>query len=82
MLKCLSVREFWTCRHFGKLFLGCIFCLFFFPQYLSKQNIALREVNDSRVKIYEQLEESISDMENANKKLVEESVADKSKIKR
>ena len=51
-------------------------------QYLSKQNLALREVNDSRVKVYEQLEENISELEATNKKLVEEGKEDKSKIKR
>ena len=53
-----------------------------FLQYLSKQNLALREVNDSRVKVYEQLEENISELEATNKKLVEEGKEDKSKIKR
>ena len=51
-------------------------------QYLSKQNLALREVNDSRVKVYEQLEENISELEATNKKLVEEGKEDKGKIKR
>ena len=51
-------------------------------QYLSKQNLALREVNDSRVKVYEQLEENLSEVEAANKKLAEEGKEDKSKIKR
>ena len=51
-------------------------------QYLSKQNLALREVSDSRVKVYEQLEENISELEAANKKLVEEGKEDKGKIKR
>lgn len=50
-------------------------------QYLSKQNLALREVNDSRVKVYEQLEENISELEAANKKMAEEGKADKGKIK-
>ena len=50
-------------------------------QYLSKQNLALREINDSRVKVYEQLEENISELEATNKKLVDEAKEDKSKIK-
>ena len=54
----------------------------FLLQYLSKQNLALREVSDSRVKVYEQLEENISELEAANKKLVEEGKEDKGKIKR
>ena len=52
-----------------------------FFQYLSKQNLALREINDSRVKVYEQLEENISELEATNKKLVDEAKEDKSKIK-
>ena len=44
--------------------------------------MALREVNDSRVKIYEQLEESIADLETKNKKLEEEKANDKARIKR
>ena len=51
-------------------------------QYLTKQASTLREVNDSRVKIYEQLEVSISDLETTNKKLMEENLTDKVKIKR
>jgi len=50
-------------------------------EYLTKQTSTLREVNDSRVKIYEQLEVSISDLETTNKKLMEENLTDKVKIK-
>ena len=50
-------------------------------QYLAKQTSVLREVNDSRLKIYEQLEVSISDLEVANKKLQDENSADKAMIK-
>ena len=56
--------------------------LFVSSQYLTKQTATLREVNDSRVKIYEQLEVSISELECANKKLQEENASDKVKIKR
>lgn len=38
-------------------------------QYLTKQNNALREVNDTRLKIYESIEISIQDLEKANHKL-------------
>ena len=55
---------------------------FIFSQYLTKQTSTLREINDSRVKIYEQLEVSIADLESTNKHLVEESKSDKSRIKR
>ena len=51
-------------------------------QYLTKQTATLRDVNDSRVKIYEQLEVSIAELETANKKLVDENLSDKVKIKR
>ena len=57
------------------------FCFYLF-QYLTKQTSTLREVNDSRVKIYEQLEVSISDLETTNNKLMEENLNDKVKIKR
>eukprot|EP00095_Tigriopus_kingsejongensis_P003555 maker-scaffold1080_size63862-snap-gene-0.13 protein:Tk03555 transcript:maker-scaffold1080_size63862-snap-gene-0.13-mRNA-1 annotation:"cerebellar degeneration-related protein 2-like isoform x2" len=50
-------------------------------EYLSKQQFAYREASDRQVKIYEQLEESISDLEKANKKLVEENNNDKQHIK-
>merc|ERR1719189_3169402 len=50
-------------------------------EYLTKQTSTLREINDSRVKIYEQLEVSIADLESTNKHLVEESKLDKQKIK-
>ena len=55
---------------------------FIFLQYLTKQTSTLREINDSRVKIYEQLEVSIADLESTNKHLVEESKSDKTRIKR
>ena len=39
-------------------------------------------MNDSRLRIYEQLEISIADMEKVNSRLVEENTADKARIKR
>ncbi|XP_065156062.1 cerebellar degeneration-related protein 2-like isoform X2 [Atheta coriaria] len=39
-------------------------------EYLTKQTVALREVNDSRLRIYEQLEVSIQDLERANHRLL------------
>lgn len=54
----------------------------FFFQYMKKQTAALREVNDSRLKIYEQLEVSIQDLERANHRLVIENTSDKKLIKR
>lgn len=38
-------------------------------QYLTKQNTALREVNDTRLKIYENIEISIQDLEKQNHRL-------------
>lgn len=51
-------------------------------QYLKKQNAALREVTDSRLKVYEQLEVSIQDLERANHRLVVDNTASKKLIKR
>ncbi|XP_074106189.1 cerebellar degeneration-related protein 2-like isoform X2 [Cotesia typhae] len=50
-------------------------------EYLKKQNAALREVTDSRLKVYEQLEVSIQDLERANHRLVVESTANKKLVK-
>ncbi|CAH0555206.1 unnamed protein product [Brassicogethes aeneus] len=50
-------------------------------EYLTKQTAALREVNDSRLRIYEQLEVSIQDLERANHRLVLETSAEKKHIK-
>ncbi|XP_076182804.1 cerebellar degeneration-related protein 2-like isoform X2 [Ptiloglossa arizonensis] len=50
-------------------------------EYTKKQTAALREVNDSRLKIYEQLEVSIQDLERANHRLVVENTSDKKLIK-
>ncbi|KAK7869309.1 hypothetical protein R5R35_012873 [Gryllus longicercus] len=50
-------------------------------EYLTKQTAALREVNDSRLRIYEQLEVSIQDLERTNQRLAVENTADKKHIK-
>ncbi|XP_077283761.1 cerebellar degeneration-related protein 2-like isoform X3 [Arctopsyche grandis] len=50
-------------------------------EYLTKQTVALREVNDSRLKIYEQLEISVQDLERANHRLALEHTSDKKHIK-
>ncbi|XP_055709144.1 cerebellar degeneration-related protein 2-like isoform X2 [Phlebotomus papatasi] len=50
-------------------------------EYLTKQTAALREVNDSRLRMYENIEISISDLERANHRLVLENSADKKHIK-
>ena len=51
-------------------------------QFLTKQTAALKEVNESRVRIYEQIEISLSELETNNLRLSEDSAAEKSKIKR
>ncbi|KAL3268251.1 hypothetical protein HHI36_007375 [Cryptolaemus montrouzieri] len=50
-------------------------------EYLTKQSVALREVNDSRLRIYEQLEISIHDLERANHRLLLENAAEKKHVK-
>ncbi|XP_047117470.1 cerebellar degeneration-related protein 2 isoform X1 [Schistocerca piceifrons] len=50
-------------------------------EYLTKQTAALREVNDSRLRIYEQLEVSIQDLERTNQKLAADNTNDKRHIK-
>lgn len=50
-------------------------------EYLTKQTTALREVNDSRLRIYEQLEVSIQDLERNNQRLLFEHSTDKKTIK-
>lgn len=50
-------------------------------EYLTKQTVALREVNDSRLRIYEQLEVSIQDLERANHRLAVDHAAEKKHIK-
>ncbi|XP_055526574.1 uncharacterized protein LOC129719162 isoform X2 [Wyeomyia smithii] len=50
-------------------------------EYLTKQNGALREVNDSRMKIYEQLEVSIQDLERDKYKLALENQSEKKHVK-
>ena len=51
-------------------------------QYLSKQTAALREVNESRLLIYEKLEITLADLEQGNSKLSQEGAGDRRKIKR
>lgn len=50
-------------------------------QFLNKQTAALREANDSRLRMYEQLDISIQDLERANHRLALEHSADKKHIK-
>ena len=87
-----SFQEFWNWSQFQnfakrlKCFTDNFFLILFTKrtfhfQYLTKQTAVLRDVNDSRLKIYEQLEVSISELEVANKKLSDENNADKAMIK-
>lgn len=55
--------------------------LFFQFKHLTKQSAALREVNDSRIRIYEQLEVSIQDLELANHRLTLENASNRKQIK-
>ncbi|KAI5718912.1 hypothetical protein M8J76_002236 [Diaphorina citri] len=50
-------------------------------EYLTKQTTALREVNDSRLRIYEQLEVSIQELERNNQRLLFDHTNDKKTIK-
>ncbi|XP_064478844.1 cerebellar degeneration-related protein 2-like isoform X2 [Ornithodoros turicata] len=50
-------------------------------EYLSRQTVSLREVNESRLKIYEQLEQNVAELEKSNQRLQQESRADKKRIK-
>uniref|UniRef100_A0A034VIJ5 Cerebellar degeneration-related protein 2-like protein n=1 Tax=Bactrocera dorsalis TaxID=27457 RepID=A0A034VIJ5_BACDO len=49
--------------------------------YLKKHTTALREVNDTRLKVYEQLDIGIQDLERANQRLTAENTSDKKHIK-
>lgn len=50
-------------------------------QHLTKQTTALREVNDTRLRMYENIEISISDLERSNHRLMIENSNDKKHIK-
>lgn len=50
-------------------------------EYLTKQTTALKEVNESRLKVYEQLEVNLQEVETANSRLVEEAAQDRARIK-
>lgn len=50
-------------------------------EHLTKQTTSLREVNESRIKVYEQLEISLQDLEKTNQRLQHESTVDKKKIR-
>nr|XP_012224157.1 PREDICTED: cerebellar degeneration-related protein 2-like isoform X2 [Linepithema humile] len=50
-------------------------------EYMKKQTAALKEVNNTRLKVYEQLEVSVQDLERANHHLVIENTSDKKLIK-
>ncbi|KAK6625447.1 hypothetical protein RUM43_005745 [Polyplax serrata] len=50
-------------------------------EYLTKQSTALRKTNDNRIRIYEQLEVSIQELERANQRLALDNSTDKKQIK-
>jgi len=41
----------------------------------------MREVSDGRLKVYEQLEESLTELERQNRRLEEEACADKARMR-
>ncbi|KAH9365266.1 hypothetical protein HPB48_007136 [Haemaphysalis longicornis] len=49
--------------------------------HLSRQAASLREVNESRLKIYEQLEQNVAELEKSNQRLQQESRSDKKRIR-
>jgi len=51
-------------------------------QHLTKQNIALREVNETRMQIYEKLDLSIQDLEHEKYRLSIDNSNDKKLIKK
>lgn len=61
-------------------FIKRIFLLFL--QYLTKQNLALKEVNDSRMQIYETLDVSIRDLEVEKHGLMVQTSNDKKLVKK
>lgn len=50
------------------------------PQHLTKQVELLRQVNDQHAKVYEQLDVSARELEQNNRKLVQENRAAQQKI--
>lgn len=62
-------------------YISCLFFSSFFFQYLTKQTTALRKTNDNRIRIYEQLEVSIQELERANQRLALDNATDKKQIK-
>lgn len=64
------------------MFTNLHFLLFLPNQYLTKQNLALKEVNDSRMQIYESLDVSIRDLEIEKHGYMVQSSNDKKLIKR
>ena len=56
------------------------FLIIFAFQFLTKQTAALKEVNESRVRVYEQLEESLEELEQDHSKLSEQSREERGRI--
>ena len=51
-------------------------------QYLTKQSALLREVNDSRLRVYEQMEVAQCELERVHARLQQEAVIDKTAVRR
>lgn len=78
----LIVARFWSEDNYIKYIMHFNKTIQYVPsQYLRKQSAALREVNDSRLRIYENLEVSINDIEKSNNRLTAESNNQKKTIK-
>ena len=63
-----------TSQHFLIIFVSLL------SQFLTKQTAALKEVNESRVRVYEQLEESLEELEQDHTKLSEQSREERGRI--
>ena len=59
------------------------FCISFFKlfKHLCRQTSLMKEMSDSRTKVYEQMEVAVNSLEETNARLVEEAVADKHRIR-
>ena len=55
--------------------------LFTLLKHLCRQTSLMKEMSDSRTKVYEQMEVAVNSLEETNAKLVEEAVADKHSIR-
>ena len=50
-------------------------------QHLCRQTSLMKEMTDSRTKVYEQMEVAVNNLEETNARMVDEALADKNKIR-